>query len=246
MNSSIWSIFGLVKLFFWIAIILVFFFLQTVLKITLEKQLPCISDSWVSTPCRLFHQYCWLWYLVYLELMNKPKIQSLQSWTSLGNCLLRGMETTLCGDFIQVGNSHIWNEWGHFFSTYSAADYYFLLFLVKWYMKCFIYMLKSLLFQASIRNCLNCVHNCNDHSSLDYFFLITSVVFGGKELIFATTFSFLTLLWLQIHTQKVVLTCNFLMKTDIWLNTSMKNKYTAGLGKLFVVWFLILLPGKIL
>ena len=27
--------------------------------------------------------------------------------------------------------------------------------------------LKSWLFQASIRNCLNCVHNCDDHSSLD-------------------------------------------------------------------------------
>ena len=27
--------------------------------------------------------------------------------------------------------------------------------------------LKSELFQASIRNCLNCVRNCDDHSSLD-------------------------------------------------------------------------------
>ena len=27
--------------------------------------------------------------------------------------------------------------------------------------------LKSLLFQASIRICLNCVHNCEDHSLLD-------------------------------------------------------------------------------
>ena len=27
--------------------------------------------------------------------------------------------------------------------------------------------LKSWLFQASIHNCLNCVHNCDDHSSLD-------------------------------------------------------------------------------
>jgi len=26
----------------------------------------------------------------------------------------------------------------------------------------------SRLFQASIRNCLNCVHNCDDHSSLDF------------------------------------------------------------------------------
>ena len=24
------------------------------------------------------------------------------------------------------------------------------------------------MFQASIRNCLNCVHNCDDHSSLEY------------------------------------------------------------------------------
>ena len=84
LNSSIWSIFGSAKHFFWVAIILVFFSLQTVLKITLEKQLPCILDSWVSTLCRLFHQYCWLWYLLYLELMSKPKIQSLQSWTSSG------------------------------------------------------------------------------------------------------------------------------------------------------------------
>ena len=28
--------------------------------------------------------------------------------------------------------------------------------------------LKSWLFQASLRNCLNCVHNCNDHGLLDY------------------------------------------------------------------------------
>ena len=28
--------------------------------------------------------------------------------------------------------------------------------------------LKSWLFQASICNCLNCIHNCDDHSSLDY------------------------------------------------------------------------------
>ena len=27
--------------------------------------------------------------------------------------------------------------------------------------------LKSWLFQASLRNCLNCIHYCNDHSSLD-------------------------------------------------------------------------------
>ena len=39
---------------------------------------------------------------------------------------------------------------------------------VKWYMKCFIYWtpLKSWLFQASIRNCLNCVHNFDDHGLL--------------------------------------------------------------------------------
>ena len=36
-------------------------------------------------------------------------------------------------------------------------------------MKCFIYWTAELksLFQASIRNCLNCVYNCDDHSSLD-------------------------------------------------------------------------------
>ena len=32
-----------------------------------------------------------------------------------------------------------------------------------------------------------------------YFLLITSFVFGGQELIVATTISFLTLLWVQIH-----------------------------------------------
>ena len=42
------------------------------------------------------------------------------------------------------------------------------------YMKCFIYWtadlkpLKSWLFQAFIRNCLNCIHNCDDQSSLDF------------------------------------------------------------------------------
>ena len=35
---------------------------------------------------------------------------------------------------------------------------------VKWFMKCFIYWL----FQASIRNCLNCVRNCDEHSPLDF------------------------------------------------------------------------------
>ena len=28
-------------------------------------------------------------------------------------------------------------------------------------------LLKSWLFEASVRNCLNCVHNCDDHSLLD-------------------------------------------------------------------------------
>ena len=36
--------------------------------------------------------------------------------------------------------------------------------------------LKSWLFQASIRNCLNCVHNCDDHSLLD--FKIRSSIYG--------------------------------------------------------------------
>ena len=35
---------------------------------------------------------------------------------------------------------------------------------VKWYMKCFIYWTA----EASLRNCLNCVHHCDDHSSLDF------------------------------------------------------------------------------
>ena len=30
------------------------------------------------------------------------------------------------------------------------------------------YLLSMYMFQASIRNCLNCVHNCDDHSSLEY------------------------------------------------------------------------------
>ena len=32
-------------------------------------------------------------------------------------------------------------------------------------------LLKSWLFQASLRNCLNCVHYCDDHSSLGNFFV---------------------------------------------------------------------------
>ena len=35
--------------------------------------------------------------------------------------------------------------------------------------------LKSWLFQASLRNCLNCVHNCDDHSLLDDVFNLTNV-----------------------------------------------------------------------
>ena len=35
------------------------------------------------------------------------------------------------------------------------------------HMFCTILSMKSWLFQASIRNCLNCVRNCDDHSSLD-------------------------------------------------------------------------------
>ena len=31
--------------------------------------------------------------------------------------------------------------------------------------------LESWLFQASIRNCLNCVHNCDDHSLIDFIYL---------------------------------------------------------------------------
>ena len=36
---------------------------------------------------------------------------------------------------------------------------------VKWYIQT---PLKSWLFQASIRNCFNCVHNCDDHGLLDF------------------------------------------------------------------------------
>ena len=36
--------------------------------------------------------------------------------------------------------------------------------------------LKSWLFQASIRNCLNCVHNCDDHSLLDLIILLAVFV----------------------------------------------------------------------
>ena len=52
------------------------------------------------------------------------------------------------------------------------------------YVKYFIYIetlhiywntpLKSWLFQASIRNCLNCAHNCEDHSSLDFALVLTT------------------------------------------------------------------------
>ena len=34
--------------------------------------------------------------------------------------------------------------------------------------------LKSWLFQASIRNCLNCVHNCDDHSLLEFTCVLSS------------------------------------------------------------------------
>ena len=36
--------------------------------------------------------------------------------------------------------------------------------------------LKSWLFQASIRNCLNCVHNCDDHSLLELLIYILTLV----------------------------------------------------------------------
>ena len=45
--------------------------------------------------------------------------------------------------------------------------------------------LKSWLFQASIRNCLNCIHNCDDHSLLD--FKICSSIY--ETLIFIHHFS---------------------------------------------------------
>ena len=50
----------------------------------------------------------------------------------------------------------------------------------KWYMKCFIYWTADLkssklwprwspdFFRLLIRNCLNCVYNCDDHSLLDF------------------------------------------------------------------------------
>ena len=40
---------------------------------------------------------------------------------------------------------------------------------------------KKKLFQASIRNCLNCVHNCDDHSSLD--FKICSSIYLKSQLL---------------------------------------------------------------
>ena len=44
--------------------------------------------------------------------------------------------------------------------------------------------LKSWLFQASIRNCLNCVHHCEDHSILDF----KSAVQYMKHFIYHFTF----------------------------------------------------------
>ena len=40
---------------------------------------------------------------------------------------------------------------------------------VKWYMRSRVQTpLKSWLFQSSVRNCLNCVQNCDDHGLLDF------------------------------------------------------------------------------
>ena len=44
--------------------------------------------------------------------------------------------------------------------------------------------LKSWLFQAFIRNCLNCIHNCDDHSLLDLF-----IYFNGASTICSVTFN---------------------------------------------------------
>ena len=42
--------------------------------------------------------------------------------------------------------------------------------------------LKSWLFQASIRNWLNCVHNCDDHSLLDFSILLTvRLIWQGRH-----------------------------------------------------------------
>ena len=91
------------------------------------------------------------------------------------------------------------SDWG---GKWKKKPYYYI--TVKWYMKCFSYILhglirthkwpapnvggfiaqlvrashrysevtgsnpvKSWLFQASVRNCLNCVQNCDDHGLLD-------------------------------------------------------------------------------
>ena len=41
--------------------------------------------------------------------------------------------------------------------------------------------LKSWLFQASLRNCLNCVHNCDDHGLLTFPVLIIIIIIGNLQ-----------------------------------------------------------------
>ena len=115
---------------------------------------------------------------------------------------------------------------------------------VKWYLKCFIYWmwsdiwnvsyielrrtgiarsrvqtpLKSWLFQASIRNCLNCVHNCEDHSLLDfkiyYFFRFNKQI----NCLFATWYLIIPASFLRAHD---FFLCKFLVLEVEWF--SLKN-----------------------
>ena len=56
--------------------------------------------------------------------------------------------------------------------------------------------LKSWLFQASVRNCLNCVQNCDDHGLLDFksedYYLISNPQFTIWNILYITSHPFLT------------------------------------------------------
>ena len=116
-----------------------------------------LSSKWKNKGIFWFHSF-YVWETAKINGDSRYRCDALNNWAMKS---------------LTLGAGHLWvlmSSW--------RMD-------VKWYMKCLLERrtgiarsrvqnpLKSWLFQASIHNCLNCVHNCDDHSLL-YFEIFTT------------------------------------------------------------------------
>ena len=99
--------------------------------------------------------------------MNASNCENLLQWKLCFNSQFKYLDFTYSSHISRVGPS---NEWNWIFSTgFEPVTSLSWLERRTGVARSRVQTpLKSWLFQVSIHNCLNCVHNCDDHSLLDF------------------------------------------------------------------------------